>query len=479
MNAQQISCIQRYIDENPTLSNKALSAVIVEKSNTFKGYSEGSVANYIGQVKKLPKKVVSTQPGHIGDVFGKPQVSNGTKPTNIIREEAEAPKPVVKYISIMEGENSNKDGMRNLLVDGLKLSAADADDILDEMFEPFIAVVNAEDADDIYAEAFGYGYIVNWAHRLELNDYQEFIKDELLKQLVNLFNLDVSERDLTTYTIENFGIADTQQLVQGISDALDLGLQTNQLKYKKTKTFPELIFHISNDLITSENELYEKDMEAESTVEESAPTMGDSTPDLPPHYDILVVSVKDEAFKFNYSRYVNVLHKDALPGIIVFGNEARSAGLDEQNYIDAVHGGIGGEFTNAVTNGGIAEAYALYDGIDAAIASVINNCPDLTKFDVNLTIVTERGVDFGSVHISKESIAELIQKVKSRFGWSINLLCRERSAKEVAIELGIDTSNAVNYTYGSEAMDFLVRGRQNRNEKLIAGTVQSFNYFQW
>lgn len=478
MNAQQISCIQRYIDENPTLSNKALSTVIVEKSNTFKGYSEGSVANYIGQVKKLPKKVVSTQPGHIGDVFGKPQVNNGTKPVSITREEVEAPKLVVKYISIMEGENSNKNGMRNLLVDGLKLSTADADDILNEMFEPFIAVVNAEEADDIRKEAFGYGYITNCLQAFNWNDYQEFIREELKLQLEILFNLEVSNEDLLLYTIENFGITNTQQLVKEISDALDLGLQTDQLKYKKAKTFPELIFHISNDLITPDYELYEENMEAETEVTECTPKMDDSNPNLPPHYDILVVGVKDEAFKFNYSRYVDVLHKDALPGIIVFGNEARSAGLDEQNYIDAVHGGIGGEFTNAETDGGIAEAYALYDGIDAAIASVVNNCPDLTNFDVNLTIVTERGVDFGSVHTSKESIAELIQKVKSRFGWSINLLCRERSAKEVAIELGIDTSNAVNYTYGIEALDFLVRGRQNRNEKLITGTVQSFNYFQ-
>ena len=65
MNKTQISVIRRYIKENKKSSNSELARSIVAESKTFKGYSVGSVANYIGKVKKLPKKQVSTTKGHL------------------------------------------------------------------------------------------------------------------------------------------------------------------------------------------------------------------------------------------------------------------------------------------------------------------------------------------------------------------------------------------------------------------------------
>lgn len=88
MNNTQISSLRRYIDENKGLSNNALAILVNDKSKTFKDNSVGTIANYIGQVKKLDKKVVSTTPGHI---MATPQRSIKTKVAEIRKAKEEKP----------------------------------------------------------------------------------------------------------------------------------------------------------------------------------------------------------------------------------------------------------------------------------------------------------------------------------------------------------------------------------------------------
>jgi len=69
MNAERIRIIRRYIKENPDKTNKEIAIIISEKARSaeLKNLSVGSLQNYIGQVKKLPEDVVSTDKDSIID----------------------------------------------------------------------------------------------------------------------------------------------------------------------------------------------------------------------------------------------------------------------------------------------------------------------------------------------------------------------------------------------------------------------------
>ena len=192
------------------------------------------------------------------------------------------------------------------------------------------------------------------------------------------------------------------------------------------------------------------------------------TSNLPFHYDVLVVSVKDEPAYHDWSQYTKTFVGGCNPLVIVYGNEAREAEYTKSGKILFAAGGIGG----------LEESYALYDAIDSAIASVYRKCENPSETDVNITIVTDRGVDFGSRFATKESVRDVISRVRYKFGWSVNLMTLNGDATNIAVDLGIDSSNAINYTRGSEAVAIASHGRKTRNVKLSNETASSVGYFK-
>ena len=64
-----------------------------------------------------------------------------------------------------------------------------------------------------------------------------------------------------------------------------------------------------------------------------------------------------------------------------------------------------------------------------------------------------------------------------RFGWSINILCKERNYTEIARELGIDTSNCDSYQEITDLLPKIATARYSRNQKLAQGTASPFHSF--
>jgi hypothetical protein len=78
MNNSTISIIRRYVKNNPKLSNRQLATLISEKSTL--NFSNGTLQNYIAQIKKLGDKVISTKPGNVtGDEINYPEDRHKTK----------------------------------------------------------------------------------------------------------------------------------------------------------------------------------------------------------------------------------------------------------------------------------------------------------------------------------------------------------------------------------------------------------------
>lgn len=65
MDKKVISIISKYIKQNKAMSSSQLASLISEKSTLT--FSRGTLQNYIGQIKKLGDKVISTKPGNTTD----------------------------------------------------------------------------------------------------------------------------------------------------------------------------------------------------------------------------------------------------------------------------------------------------------------------------------------------------------------------------------------------------------------------------
>lgn len=86
MTKETISIIRRWIKENPTLNNSQLANLIFDNSTL--NYSEGSLKNYIAQVKKLDSKIVSTSVGHINDDIKKDKSPKTEKPVETVKKKS-------------------------------------------------------------------------------------------------------------------------------------------------------------------------------------------------------------------------------------------------------------------------------------------------------------------------------------------------------------------------------------------------------
>jgi len=70
MTEKQVSIIKRHIKENPNMKNSELARHMV--AHSMLDLTEGSLRNYIGKVKKMHVKQVSTSKGHIMDEVVQP-----------------------------------------------------------------------------------------------------------------------------------------------------------------------------------------------------------------------------------------------------------------------------------------------------------------------------------------------------------------------------------------------------------------------
>ena len=189
--------------------------------------------------------------------------------------------------------------------------------------------------------------------------------------------------------------------------------------------------------------------------------------------NMLLVGVNDSTFKEDFTPYTNKLSENKDNFLTVYGNEPREAFFDE-GEIQAIRGGIGGELLGdapveyseqyddeadefyegetTVDAGGIQEAYSLYDAINVSIATCIRRCENV-KNPVNIIIMTDRGVDYGS-NIGSSKVKDMITKARS-WGWKISLLVdsAERDVTSVALELGVDTKHAYNFEDAEEAIE--------------------------
>tara|TARA_B110000037_G_C17126808_1_gene508492 strand:- start:1102 stop:1821 length:720 start_codon:yes stop_codon:yes gene_type:complete len=220
-------------------------------------------------------------------------------------------------------------------------------------------------------------------------------------------------------------------------------------------------------------------------------TSTDSTTGTNKKTNVLLVAVKDDMFKTDYTKYLDEVENQYDSHLFVFGTESREVSFNDEGFINEVRGGIGGEMLSDQEDrfyaeneefqskldelmdeydedgeyyseseeapsleGGTEEDYALYDAISNVITTTLRRCDDVMD-DVTITIVTDRAVDFGSVDKSRSDIQELISQFQNEFGWRFNFLCSEKTAYDEALKLGINPSRSANYSTSEEAVNTL------------------------
>lgn len=60
MNKKQIDCLRKYVKRNTEMSNKSLATLVKNTSTIFYDNTVGTIANYIGQVKRLDPSIINT-----------------------------------------------------------------------------------------------------------------------------------------------------------------------------------------------------------------------------------------------------------------------------------------------------------------------------------------------------------------------------------------------------------------------------------
>ena len=190
---------------------------------------------------------------------------------------------------------------------------------------------------------------------------------------------------------------------------------------------------------------------------------------IPTHYDFIIMSVKSDIFRQDFTEYQSTLSPRCISKVTVFGNEPREESIVD-GTVTGVHGGIGR----------LTEDYCLYDAIDTTLASLIRTINNPIETDANITIAVPHIVDYGSKYATKASIIDLISRVKSTFGWSINLITESGDAREMAASLGIDSNNSINYTYSDECVEIMTECRAVKTDSFSQDEPQSsIGYFTY
>lgn len=465
MTEERKEYLTNLINDNPNDSNKTLAkyAVSEDGDSPYYGYSAGSVANYLGKVKRELADV------SIDDVKSEEDL-----------EIVSASMEDNTDIKIFEDSvNPRNQGLLNLCNRYLNNPNNYA---LPDL--PFVISIPTEDLEGIQNELFGYGYRFEVVPNEPVNDVDTAsnfniavtsspINEEERVQLVNCICLSV---ELPLYGEE------WDSIYEGVPYATeDSPMVLSFTEESDADKFLESVVHLTLNLDRAVEDTKEKvasitaqPVSLNPAGEFSPQAESSAQPPLDPHKDYLVVGVKDEAFKADYFKYINALDDGCSNKVMVFGNEPRFAAFSN-GYIDAAYGGIG---SGGITGGkGLKEEYALYDAISATIADALRTTANPANENVNITIITESGLDWGSVHNNREDVMDLISKVKSRFGWNVAIAVREGSAADVAVSLGIDSSNAINYAYTTDLNDMLSEARTRANEALRQGQHSPVNYF--
>jgi len=285
------------------------------------------------------------------------------------------------------------------------------------------------------------------------------VKSTIVSILIHKFKIPAMSISMNSHFINDLGLdsLDCVEFVMEVEKEFNVAISDIELEG----------FHTLADAINHIQKLVGEEISTEPVLE-NAPS------NIPKHYDVLIMSVKEGPIAQNWTEYSRVLDKNVQFSIIGFGNEPRELVNGNTSVIKNI-GTI--DYSNSGI-GGVEENYALYDAIDAAIGSMYRKIDDPFNTDVSITIVTNTGIDYGSVHATKDSVSDLINKVKSKFGWSVNIMTNEGNAVDIASSLGIDSSNAINYCNASEAVLLAAHGRRKRNISLNNNNATAVNYFK-
>jgi hypothetical protein len=447
MTKEYISVIKSYIDKNPEASNSEIARIIKEKSNKLSHLSEGSLRNYISQVKAMPNKIVSTTSGHLM------AETPAEKPKTTTKKKVMVVKGMpridaLEVVSELLIENNIFEGNPNDL-SGL------LEDSVEQELVMFIDNFEELDKKGLFVELFGYGLI------FEVIDAVNNPKPNKTVDPISVAAPGPSQPEQGNSREAIF--ADYYHRFSDLSNsALALKIQEdgklselspNSLaKYIgqwKTNTDPARSTTSSNvsvetagvidASVANKNEKFEKAL------------------------DILVVSVNDDLL-INQSHFLNEYKSISTPNTIfvAFGDEPRMFNA--------------GETLSTGSVGGSAEKYSLYDAIDFAITTALKRCDNPTGTDVCITIVSDRGVDFGS-HQQDYMVADLIAKVKSRFGWTVNLAVMDELPVTLANSLSIDSSNISRYSNTYELRQLLKNARTRKNNEIKSDISKPVGYF--
>lgn len=179
-------------------------------------------------------------------------------------------------------------------------------------------------------------------------------------------------------------------------------------------------------------------------------------------YEMVVLSSKDDMARQDWSTYMSFGCDNKL--FTVYDEEINTITAKEEHR-------QGGVFNETKSSG-----YRLYDAIDSAIAVLFSKVKDPKTTPVNITIISERGIDFDSKATEFE-VSELIRKVTTRFGWNINFVSSEMPSENVGFRLGIDSSNTLTYSDPEECLELLTEAKSKYMEGVLGGEINYLNYF--
>ena len=118
---------------------------------------------------------------------------------------------------------------------------------------------------------------------------------------------------------------------------------------------------------------------------------------------ILVVGVNDSMYNTNYKELMDRCDDVSVDlDIIVYGDDARHANLNEDGTIDKIRGGIGGTI----------ELYSVLGGIRLAVQEACKFADEEGE-EVFIAVITDRGVHYGE-DINVDDICESIYKAEDK-----------------------------------------------------------------
>jgi hypothetical protein len=360
MTESVINIIRTYLKNNEGKSNSEIAKLILEKSKKLAHYSEGTLKNYIAQVKELPVKTTSTTPGNLA--------------------KKKKPESVVTTRDFKEAAAQIDEEQKDLTIhDHIKGYIATFDD----QSNTFIAKQMHEDG---VGTEYSQGTLQNYIAR-NRKDMKEFDG-------------------------------------KGVSNVEILKKSRKKEKEKATNIPNHEVMVIDQSFINRH--------------------------DIQVYLDGLANNSNLYYTLTQFSENVQVLAT----------RKQHKAGKD--------------------LNCDIYEEEDLGINLLAAISTTCRAVLKESPNDkVNLTIVTS-GFDNQSSYLTYEDISEMLMRLRSEKQWNINLVftgVRPEEAKDLAVKLGIDTSNLLIATRSQDVWTDMNRAAQKRVNKINSNETPVVAYY--